>query len=68
MATTRLSVSGMACSGCEEHLVASLEAVTGVGAVSADHERGIVEFETTESVADEIIAAAIEDAGYALAT
>lgn len=66
MATHRLSVSGMACTGCESNVEEALAAVSGVTTVTADHERGIVDLEADESVSEDAVAAAIEDAGYAV--
>lgn len=60
--STTLTVSGMACDGCEEAVVEALEGVPGVETASADHEAGTA---TVEGDADEgAMAAAIEDAGY----
>lgn len=60
--STTLTVSGMACDGCEEAVVEALEGVSGVESASADHEAGTA---TAEGDADrEALAAAIEDAGY----
>ncbi|MEF8780696.1 MAG: heavy-metal-associated domain-containing protein [Haloferacaceae archaeon] len=60
--STTLTVSGMACDGCEEAVVDALEGVSGVEAASADHEAGTA---TVEGDADEdAMAAAVEDAGY----
>ena len=62
MATTTLSVEGMACGGCEETVEEAVGALEGTDSVDADNTTDTVEIEgdvDTDSVAD-----AIEDAGY----
>ena len=62
-----ISVTGMSCNGCEQNVENALRAVEGVTRVDADHEGNTVEVVVEDSVADEDIEAAIEDAGYDVA-
>jgi copper chaperone len=64
MARKTLSVSGMACNGCEQNVESALEALEGVREVEADHETETVELDIEESVDAAEIDAAIEEAGY----
>jgi len=59
-----VSVSGMACGGCEDTVENALQALGGVNRVEADHESDSVDVVTDESVDDDAIRTAVEDAGY----
>ncbi|MFO7927907.1 MAG: heavy-metal-associated domain-containing protein [Halobacteriota archaeon] len=60
--STTLTVSGMACDGCERNVEEAIEAVPGVERVEADHEAGHV---TVEGDADvDALVSAIDEAGY----
>lgn len=60
--TTKLSVEGMSCDGCEANVEAALAEVAGVTAVEADHEEDTV---VVEGDADrKRLLAAVDDAGY----
>lgn len=60
--TTKLSVEGMACDGCEANVEAALAEVAGVTAVEADHAEDTV---VVEGDADRNrLLAAVDDAGY----
>jgi len=59
-----VSVSGMACGGCEDTVENALQALSGVNRVEADHESDSVDVVTDESVDDDAIRTAVEDAGY----
>ena len=60
--TTKITVSGMSCGGCEANVEDALEAVEGVIAVTAEHETDEVTVEG-EAPTDELVSA-VEDAGY----
>lgn len=60
--STTLTVSGMACDGCEETVIEALEDVSGVESASADHEAGTATVEGDAEV--DTLVAAVEDAGY----
>lgn len=64
MGQRTLSVAGLSCTGCEENVTDALTALDGVTEVDADHESDTVEIVADESVTDEAIHAAIDDAGY----
>jgi copper chaperone len=67
MSRRTISVTDMACTGCEETVEDALEALDGVSSVEADHEADTVEIEADDGVSDDDVAAAIEDAGYDVA-
>ena len=59
-----IAVNGMSCTGCEQNVESVLTNLEGVTRVEADHEGETVEVVVDESVADEDVHAAIEQAGY----
>jgi copper chaperone CopZ len=60
--STTLTVSGMACDGCERNVEEAIESVPGVERVDADHDAGRV---TVEGDADvDALVSAIDEAGY----
>lgn len=59
-----LTVEGMMCAHCQSHVQKALEGVAGVTAVSVDLEAKKATVEMAEDVADELLAAAVKDAGY----
>jgi copper chaperone len=67
MSHRTITVTDMACTGCEENVENALEALDGVSSVEADHEADTVEIEADDGVSDDEVAAAIEDAGYEVA-
>lgn len=60
--TTKLSVEGMSCNGCEANVEEALKSVVGVTNATADHESGQVTVEG-EAPSDDLVSA-VEDAGY----
>lgn len=59
-----IEVRGMGCDGCEDILEQAIGEVTGVTAVDADHETGVVGY---EGDADQVaVADAVAFAGYTL--
>ena len=60
--TTKLTVTGMSCGGCEQTVVEALEGVDGVESATADRddEAAVVE---GDADAGELVAA-VENAGY----
>jgi copper chaperone len=67
MSHRTITVTDMACTGCEENVESALEGIDGVSSVEADHEADTVEIEADDSVSDDEVATAIEDAGYDVA-
>jgi copper chaperone len=60
-----MAVKGMTCTGCEQRVTTALDALSGVGEVSADHEAGTVTMRFDPTVAGEdVVVDAIEDLGY----
>ncbi|MFC6906416.1 heavy metal-associated domain-containing protein [Halalkalicoccus tibetensis] len=61
-----IRVDGMSCEGCESTVVDSLNELSNVEGASADHEAGTVSVEGEAD--DEELRAAVEGAGYEVAT
>ena len=59
-----LSVAGMSCTGCEQNVTNALTNLDGVNRVEADHDADTVEVVADDSVTDDDLHAAIEQAGY----
>lgn len=64
MTRRTISVSGMACSGCEETVEQALRGLGNVTRVEADHETDTVDVVAEDDVTDEALAEAIHAAGY----
>ncbi|CAN5233868.1 heavy-metal-associated domain-containing protein [soil metagenome] len=67
--TTTFSVDGMTCAHCVHHVTTELTAIPGVRDVSIELVNGgssPVTVVSDEPLTDEAIAAAIDEAGYAL--
>lgn len=67
--TTHFSVDGMTCGHCVHHVTSELTAIPGVTDVSIDLVAGgssPVKVTSDAPISDEAIAAAIDEAGYAL--
>jgi copper chaperone len=60
------AVTGMTCGHCAHAVSTEVGAIDGVSAVTVDIETGIVSVEG-DGFTDEQIAAAVDEAGYALA-
>lgn len=65
--STTFSVGGMTCAHCERAVKQEIGAVAGVESVSIDLASGTVTVTASEPVDRADIAAAVEEAGYALA-
>ena len=63
-----LSVTGMSCNGCEQNVENALQGLDGVSRVEADHEADTVDVVMDDDVSDTDLTAAIEGAGYDVAT
>ncbi|MBE6759415.1 MAG: heavy metal translocating P-type ATPase [Ruminococcaceae bacterium] len=59
-----LTVDGMMCPRCQAHVQKALEAVEGVAAVTVDLEAKTAEVTLSADVADEVLTAAVAEAGY----
>lgn len=63
MSSKTITVTGMACGGCEDNVETALNALEGVSSVEADNETNSVEL-VADGVSDADIRATIEEAGY----
>ncbi len=59
-----LKVKGMMCAHCEAHVKEALEKIEGVIEAKADHEACEVVVKMSAPVAEDVLAAAVKDAGY----
>ena len=64
--STTFSVTGMACAHCRRAVTEQIAAVDGVNTVAVDLDSGTVTVTTTRPVDRADIAAAVDEAGYAL--
>lgn len=63
-----IAVTGMSCGGCEQNVENALRTVDGVTRVDADHGGDTVDVVVEDDVAGEDLEAAIEGAGYDVAS
>ncbi len=59
-----LKVKGMMCAHCEAHVKEALEKIDGVTEAKADHEACEVVVKMSTPVAEDVLAAAVKEAGY----
>ncbi|WP_420000079.1 heavy-metal-associated domain-containing protein [Streptomyces boninensis] len=64
--TTVFTVSGMTCGHCEASVAEEISALPGVTAVKADAASGKVSVDAAESLDEEAVRAAVDEAGYEL--
>ncbi|APE36988.1 cation-transporting ATPase [Nocardia mangyaensis] len=67
MATTTYTVTGMTCGHCVSSVKQEIGKIDGVTSVDVDLASGLVRVDSTSDLADTAVAAAVDDAGYALA-
>ena len=60
----KISVKVMMCEHCEMHVKKALEAIDGITSATASHKDALVTIETSKSVDENLIKAAVTDAGY----
>ncbi len=60
----KISVKGMMCAHCEAHVKKALEAIDGIDSATPSHEENQVVLVTSKEVNENLIKAAIEEAGY----
>ena len=60
----KISVKGMMCEHCEMHVKKALEAIDGITSATPSHKDALVTIETSKSVDENLIKAAVTDAGY----
>ncbi|MBN2897303.1 MAG: heavy-metal-associated domain-containing protein [Clostridia bacterium] len=61
-----LSIEGMSCGHCVQHVKTTLEGIDGISQVTVDLDSKSAEIEVSEDVSDAVIEAAISEAGYTL--
>ena len=59
-----ITVKGMMCPHCEEHVKEEIETIAGVESVVANHEADLVTINTSADVSESDVKAAVEKAGY----
>ncbi len=62
--TKIIKIEGMMCPHCEAHVKNALEAISGVGAVDASHQRKDAIVTLTAEVSDDTLKAAVQAQGY----
>lgn len=67
MATTTYTVTGMTCGHCVSSVKQEIGKIDGVTSVDVDLASGLVRVDSASDVADADVAAAVDEAGYALA-
>lgn len=66
MAQQQYSVTGMTCGHCAASVTEEVSEIDGVRDVVVSHETGTLSFDSDVEVPREKVAAAVEEAGYAL--
>ena len=61
-------VTGMTCDHCKRAVTTELEGVEGVSKVDVDLAAGTVTVESAEALDPAVVAAAVDEAGYEVAT
>ncbi|WP_029231777.1 heavy metal translocating P-type ATPase [Butyrivibrio sp. VCB2006] len=60
----KIKVNGMMCAHCEAHVKKALEAIDGIETAVASHEENLVTITNSKDVDEELIKAAVTEAGY----
>ncbi|MGE2732403.1 heavy-metal-associated domain-containing protein [Mycolicibacterium vaccae] len=68
MTTSTIAVAGMTCGGCANSVRAELKAVPGVVDVDIDLSNGTVTINSDAPLDEAAVKAAVEEAGYQLAS
>ncbi|MFD4439337.1 heavy-metal-associated domain-containing protein [Nocardia sp. NPDC058519] len=66
MATTTYTVTGMTCGHCVSSVKQEIGKIDGVTSVDVDLASGLVRVDSTGELAETEVAAAVDEAGYAL--
>lgn len=67
-ATATFTVTGMTCGHCVQAVTDEIQAIEGVEKVDIELASGAVTVVSTEPIAEQAVASAVDEAGYALAT
>lgn len=59
-----IRIEGMSCGHCTARVAKALESLDGITSVSVDLESGTAVVEASDTVTDEAIIEAVDDAGY----
>ena len=62
--TTTYTVSGMTCGHCVASITEEVQEIAGVESVAVDLPTGAVTITSAESLNDDVVRAAVEEAGY----
>ncbi|WP_280234578.1 heavy-metal-associated domain-containing protein [Nocardia cyriacigeorgica] len=68
MATSTYTVTGMTCGHCVGSVKAEIGKIDGVTSVDVDLASGLVSVDSAAPLADADVAAAVDEAGYAIAS
>lgn len=68
MSTTTYTVQGMTCDHCVQAVRSEIEKIDGVTGVAVDLDSGSVAVESSAPVDDAAVRAAVDEAGYELAS
>lgn len=60
----KIKVNGMMCAHCEAHVKKALEAIDGIESAAASHEENLVTITNSKDVDEDLIKAAVTEAGY----
>jgi copper ion binding protein len=60
----QINIEGMSCAHCVKHVEEALQEVSGVGGVWVDLQGKNAVVEVSEAVTNEVLKAAVEEAGY----
>jgi copper ion binding protein len=64
--TTTYTVTGMTCGHCVQAVTDEVSSLEGVNSVTVELESGAVMVVSSEPLAEDAVAAAVDEAGYAL--
>ena len=64
MAEATYNVTGMSCGHCEASVRGEVSKIAGVEDVAVSAASGVLTVVSTEEIADEIVIAAVDEAGY----
>jgi copper chaperone len=64
MTTTQFQVTGMTCAHCEHAVSSEVSQIAGVDHVEVSAATGRLVITSSEPVADELVLAAVDEAGY----
>lgn len=68
MATSTYTVTGMTCGHCVGSVTKEIGKIDGVTSVDVDLASGLVKVESTAPIADAAVVAAVDEAGYEVAS